>query len=523
MRENNDDECGEQNKLITTRRGALASIGTAMAGVAGVGTASAQGGVTASVDPDPPKVGEEATFTAEGDFAYTTWYLIRPDGSYESVRGLSASITFEQTGSYTAYFRGVTAEYDYEYALLEGTVEEEDEGPVPTAVIDYSPSSPVRNPVTFDGSDSTTPEGEIESYEWYLRSGDARDDRDLFGSSLESGVTYEEYLAPGEWDVGLKVTNSAGNSAKTDTTVDVAKNQPEAQAEFSPIVEEEEPRSTVRNPVTLDASGSSTPFGELTSYEWTLGKLDGSGTEVAELERSGETVTESFEPGYTYIVDLVVENDAGNTDDLRDGFYLKDVGNTPSPSIDVSPEQPVEGNPVTFDASDSTTPFGDIESYEWYLRSGGARDERDLFDSSLESGVTYEESLGAGEWDVGLEVTNTAGNAAKADITIEVAENQPEAQAEFSPIVEQAEPRPDVSNPVTLDASGSSTPFGEITSYEWTLGKLDGTGTEVAELERSGETVTESFEPGYTYIVELVVENDTGQTDDLRDGFYLVE
>jgi len=28
---------------------------------------------------------------------------------------------------------------------------------------------------------------------------------------------------------------------------------------------------------------------------------------------------------------------------------------------------------------------------------------------------------------------------------------------------------------------------------------------------------------GYTDIVEQTVENDAGQTDDLRDGFYLVE
>ena len=73
-----------------------------------------------------------------------------------------------------------------------------------------------------------------------------------------------------------------------------------------------------------------------------------------------------------------------------------------------------------------------------------------------------------------------------------------EPNAEFT--VEPAEP--DTETSVVVDASDSTTAYGEIVAYDWTI---DGS-------EASGETVeTEFTEPG-TVEIELTVENDAGET-----------
>jgi PKD repeat protein len=55
---------------------------------------------------------------------------------------------------------------------------------------------------------------------------------------------------------------------------------------------------------------------------------------------------------------------------------------------------------------------------------------------------------------------------------------------------------------LTLDATDSSTPFGEIVSYEWT----------VAGQERTGAMATVTLDDSGTYTVTLRVTNDAGRT-----------
>ena len=61
----------------------------------------------------------------------------------------------------------------------------------------------------------------------------------------------------------------------------------------------------------------------------------------------------------------------------------------------------------------------------------------------------------------------------------------------------------DAGTEVTLDASGSSTEYGEITSYDWSV---DGESL-------SGETATATLDEAGDVTVELTVTNDAGETD----------
>lgn len=74
-----------------------------------------------------------------------------------------------------------------------------------------------------------------------------------------------------------------------------------------------------------------------------------------------------------------------------------------------------------------------------------------------------------------------------------------EPTAEFS--ITPAEP--DTETAVTVDASSSTTAYGELIGYEWSI---DGTAA-------SGETVETSFTDSGTVEIELTVENDAGETD----------
>jgi PGF-CTERM protein/PGF-pre-PGF domain-containing protein len=75
--------------------------------------------------------------------------------------------------------------------------------------------------------------------------------------------------------------------------------------------------------------------------------------------------------------------------------------------------------------------------------------------------------------------------------------SQPEAVAEVTPGTVQA------GEEVELSASGSTTEYGEIASYEWS----------VAGESLSGETATATLEEAGTVDVELTVTNDAGETD----------
>lgn len=80
----------------------------------------------------------------------------------------------------------------------------------------------------------------------------------------------------------------------------------------------------------------------------------------------------------------------------------------------------------------------------------------------------------------------------------------------------------------TFDASNSSDPDGEISSYEWDFGETGnetqdgndtsdgnatGSQTDTSDTNATGEHVTHTYEEAGTYTVELTVSNDDGDND----------
>lgn len=111
--------------------------------------------------------------------------------------------------------------------------------------------------------------------------------------------------------------------------------------------------------VALDASPSSSPHGAIVTYAWELG--DGT-------TASGRTVTHTYGEKGVYDITLTVTDTTGAT-----GVRTRSVealNRLPSPRFTVDKMWVGANDPLTFDASDSEDPDGEIVQYLWDFGDG---------------------------------------------------------------------------------------------------------------------------------------------------------
>ncbi len=164
-----------------------------------------------------------------------------------------------------------------------------DEGIV--AVIRAEPTSgesPLE--VSFDGTGSRDPAGEIQEYLWDF--GD--------GSGVGEGPTVTHvYTRPGTYTATLVVTGPSGVGRAT-AFVYVDNSPPQADFTHSP----QDPLK--HESIVFDASASVDPDGEIVAYYWDFG--DGATAE-------GEVVSHAYEEDGQYLVILRVVDDGGAEDE----------------------------------------------------------------------------------------------------------------------------------------------------------------------------------------------------------------
>ena len=135
-------------------------------------------------------------------------------GDGTTATGQTASHSYTSGGSKTITLT-VTGEHGYSEKTTK-TVQVTNEPP--TARAEASSTTPeVGAPVTFDGSDSTDPDGasDIDSYVWTFPGG-------LFGPDEKRGTTVtHEFDSTGSVDVTLEVTDRSGAVDTTTVTVEV--------------------------------------------------------------------------------------------------------------------------------------------------------------------------------------------------------------------------------------------------------------------------------------------------------------
>jgi PKD repeat protein len=164
----------------------------------------------------------------------------------------------------------------------------------------------------------------------------------------------------------------------------------------------------------------------------------------------------------------------------------------PIASFTFTPTYPEVNQIVTFDASTSYDPDGNIVSYTWDFGDGTP--------IVIENDpITYHAYTSFGDYIVKLTVTDNDGLTDDETAAIHVSQH-PIAAFTISP------PDPLIHEVVTFDASASSPDGGVIVSYTWSFGDGNVTST-------SNPIITHAYENYGTYTVTLNVTDSEGKWD----------
>ena len=248
--------------------------------------------------------------------------------------------------------------------------------------------------------------------------------------------------------------------------------------------------------------------GAITEYYWDFGDLH----DTMPLSSSSTAMHTYKHPG-TYVVKLTVIDNKGEVDSEK----LAIVVSNPPPvaSFEVSNDMPPVGVPVSFDASGSYDPNGEIVSYAWDFGDGNTG-------SGIETSHVYDQDL---YYVVTLAVTDNDGETGikrQAVIPQTPTSNDPGGCQGGSCGGGDGTDNPlavitglpscagwEVGVPLTLDGSASRAAGGTIIQYKWNFG--DG---ETA----TGETVTHTYQKTGRFTVSLTV-NDSGGLQSTAYGF----
>jgi PKD repeat protein len=411
--------------------------------------------------PTNPKVGEKVYFNAsessdsDGTIVAYQWDF----GDGRSGNGQNTNHQYNQAGTFTAVL--VVKDDSGNQASTSQTITVT-EGEGPTASFVYSPTNPAVNEVVyFNASESSDDDGSIVAYNWDL--GD--------GSGASGKTITHTYTSAGTYTVLLVVIDDSGNTGSTSETIPVGENEnPTASFNYSPS------NPKVDEDIYFNASDSSDPDGTIENYEWDFGD---------NTTDTGETVTHRYSGSGTYTVQLKVTDDSGNTGSTTKTVTVSE-NQSPTAAFVYSPTNPEVGDPVHFNASDSTDQDGTIESYKWDFGDG-------RHGANVEVNHTYSSP---GAYTVVLVVTDDSGNSDSASKIVTVGETLT-ASFTYTP------PNPTIADPIEFDASGS-TPEGTIVSWLWDFD--DGSSD-------SGEKVDHQYTTAGTYTVRLVITDNIGNTD----------
>ena len=234
--------------------------------------------------------------------------------------------------------------------------------------------------------------------------------------------------------------------------------------------------------VAFDASGSSDPDGTIDSYVWDFGDR---------TNGSGAIISHSYPTFGTFNVTLTVtDNESFTATAHRDVV----VHAPPVASFTTTPNSPVVGASVTFNASASRDPDGNIMTYAW-----------NFGDSTFGSeAITSHPYAGAGTYNVTLNVTDN--DSLNGTVYHEVVVGPP-PPGPRPPVADfAASPSPvNPGSPVTFDATASFDPDGTIVSYAWEFGD---------STVGSGVMPTHAYaNPGVYTAILTVVDNQSLSSD----------
>lgn len=344
-------------------------------------------------------------------------------------------------------------------------------------------SGPAPLTVSFDASDSSSPAGNITDYEWDFTG--KNNYRDASGATAE--YTFER---EGDYEVKLRITDDTGKTAITTREITVGgPDVPQAVID----IPSDSGKYFVGKQLTFLGEKSTSPNGEVDKYEWDFG--DGS------QKATTRTASHIYKTAGLYEVILKITDETGKTGTSSKKITLEIAESAPQAIIETDPplgaqdkslsgQSPFE---VSFDASKSTDADNNIVEFNWDFDGDGKNDA-----VGTTSSYVYKTP---GSYNATLTAIDAAGNESSNILVVKVAAQDLTARL-VADTVEGNEPLS-----VTFDASGSSYPDGQITSYEWDFG--DGSPKVIGASK-----ISYKYTSIGTFTTKVIAKASDGKTDE---------
>ncbi len=261
---------------------------------------------------------------------------------------------------------------------------------------------------------------------------------------------------------------------------------------LDPIITTPTETLNISAPIEIKFDATNVPLNkdkyQIVSHDWDFGDKS-TGT--------SQIVSHIYETKGIYDVKLIVNVKDKDTGEISvGGEYHVTVSITNEALSALFEADPQSGDApleVNFDASKSSDPDGNIDTYEWDFNSDG-----DYSDAEGEKvKFTFEK---IGKYTVSLRVTNTTGESAVTEKEIEVVEHK----GPLAVITIADEPaKYTIGTSYIFKSDGSTSPKGKIQKYAWDFG--DGTKTETTK------TAAHAFANAGNYDVTLTVTDEAGE------------
>lgn len=342
----------------------------------------------------------------------------------------------------------------------------------------------------IDGSASTDPDGDDLEYMWTLSG---------LGSPIDLSTKMSDFVTVNDPGNDLVLTLLVRDSGGlTDQDIVVINVEPGNRPPVAKIVTPSNGGSYSEGmEVTFDALASSDPDNDILSYNWDLGEAGGPTYTASKQSKFNLDLDEG-----DYSVTLTVEDPDGETNSVTHSFTVTNL--PPVAIIDSDKTSVFTETAIQFSGEESYDPEGDALDYLW-----------NFGDNQTSSLKSPQHSWGqAGRYTVTLTVEDGDGQEGMTSKTVEIKSLGPSADFVFKDGGSEVEKVRAGAN-ITLDASDSSSPDGEIKEYRWDLG--DGnSGT------TNDSTIEYSWSSGGYYNVSLIVVDENDKTGEITEILQVV-
>lgn len=355
------------------------------------------------------------------------------------------------------------------------------EAKIQAAMVASPESGPAPLTVQFDAGTSVSPNGQITTYEWDFKGQNSF--RDATGVNTE--YTFER---EGSYKVSLRVTDNTGQSATIDETITVG--GPDIP---TPVIDipSDSGKYFVGKQYTFLGEKSTSPNGEINKYEWDFGDES--------PKANTRTATHTYKSAGLYEVILNVTDKSGKVASSSQKITVETQESAPTAVITTDPalgdkDKSLSGQApfeVSFDASKSIDSDKNIVEYKWDFDGDNKVDA-----AGTTANYVYKTP---GSFNATLTAIDAAGNESSAILVIKVAAQDLTARVTADKVEGNAPLT------ITFDASSSTYPDGQITSYEWDFG--DGSPKQI-----SASQISYKYQAIGTFTASVVAKASDGKT-----------